>query len=59
MSPPIRGPGHSKALQAALSTGVLQVVFFSYLTSDLVAYPLYYHMYTKGKCQLAKHKICN
>ncbi|KAL1555182.1 dihydropyrimidinase [Salvia divinorum] len=26
MSPPIRAPGHSKALQAALSTGVLQLV---------------------------------
>lgn len=25
MSPPIRAPGHGKALQAALSTGVLQV----------------------------------
>ncbi|CAI9768608.1 unnamed protein product [Fraxinus pennsylvanica] len=26
MSPPIRGPGHGKALQAALSTGILQLV---------------------------------
>ncbi|KAL8545045.1 hypothetical protein ACS0TY_005303 [Phlomoides rotata] len=26
MSPPIRAPGHAKALQAALSTGVLQLV---------------------------------
>ncbi|KAK4482792.1 hypothetical protein RD792_009962 [Penstemon davidsonii] len=26
MSPPIRAPGHGKALQAALSTGVLQLV---------------------------------
>ncbi|CAN1830382.1 PYD2 [Linum perenne] len=26
MSPPIRGPGHAKALQAALSSGILQLV---------------------------------
>lgn len=32
MSPPIRKRGHDKALQAALSTGVLQV---SHYESDL------------------------
>ncbi|CAN1250116.1 PYD2 [Linum perenne] len=31
MSPPIRGPGHAKALQAALSSGILQVSILSLL----------------------------